>query len=40
MRTHVKSACVNEIEAMYERPHVKVKVESGHPFNVSSFILY
>ena len=41
MRTHVKSAGVNEIEAMYERPQVKVKVERDHPFNVfHSFFIY
>ena len=28
-RTHVKFTRVNEIEAMYERPRVNVKVERG-----------
>ena len=34
MRTHVKFACVNEIEAMYERPRVNVKVERGSTFTL------
>ena len=29
MRTHAKFTCVNEIEAMNERPQVNVKVERG-----------
>ena len=29
VRTHVKFPCVNEIEAMYQRPRVNVKVERG-----------
>ena len=32
MRTHVKFTRVNEIEAMYERPRVNVKVERGSTF--------
>ena len=34
MRTHVTFACVNEIEAMYERPRVNVKVERGSTFTL------
>ena len=32
MRTHVKFTCVNEIETMYERPRVNMKVERGPTF--------
>ena len=32
MRAHVKFTRVNEIEAMYERPRVNVKVERGSTF--------
>ena len=32
MRTHVKGTCLNEIEAMYERPRVNVKFERGSTF--------
>ena len=29
---HVKVTCLNEIETMYERPRVNVKVEGGSTF--------
>ena len=34
MRTRVKFPCVNEIEAMYERPRVNVNVERGSNFTL------
>ena len=45
MRTHVNFKCVNEIEVMYERQGVNVKVERGStftytldlPYNISIF---
>ena len=35
VRMHVKFTCVNEIEAMYERPCVSVKVEPSSPFTLT-----
>ena len=32
VRMHVKVTCLNEIETMYERPRVNVKVEGGSTF--------
>ena len=32
VRTHVKVTCLNEIETMYERPRVNVKVKGGSTF--------
>ena len=34
VQTHVKFPCVNEIEAMYERSRVNVKVERGSTFTL------
>ena len=34
MQTHVKFTRVNEVEAMYERPHVNMKVERGSTFTL------
>ena len=40
VRTHVKFTCVNEIEAMYERPPVNAKVERGLTFTFTGDLRY
>ena len=40
VRTHVKFTRVNEIEAMYERPRVNVKVERGSTFTFTRDLPY
>ena len=40
MRTHVNFTRENEIEAMYERPHVSVEVERGSTFTYTRDLSY
>ena len=40
MQTHVKFRRINEIEAMYERPSVNVKVERGPTFTFTRDLPY
>ena len=40
LRTHVKFTLVNEIEVMYERPRVNVKVERGSTFTFTRDLPY
>ena len=40
VRTHLKLTCLNETDAMYERPSVNVKVEQGSTFTYTHDLLY